>query len=194
MNVLSIALIASVTATTAASALYAGGVAYPDNWSGGPPLGPIGQQGFSQTGVTYVQPGYGYQQPQYTYVQPTYGYQPQVTYVQPQVAYVQPQVAYVQPQVAYVQPQVTYGNGAYSTRLYDPYYSPEQQSGARSVQGPASSRCIISTLNGTQNQNGCFGTVNINRADYPYLRQKFSRYQPNSGYALNIPSDFDLQR
>jgi len=153
--------VAAITATTAS--MSSAGGAYPDNWAGGPPLPPIGQ-------TTYVQ------QPQAYYVQP------QVQYIQPQVQYIQPQTAYVQPQVQYVQPQ------AYSTRSYNQTYSYQQA--APAVQGPASSRCIVSNLNGTQWQDGC-GQVRINPADVPHLRQKFSAYRPNSGYVLNLPSDFE---
>jgi len=71
-------LLAALSAVVSATALFADGPAYPDNWNGGPPLPPIG---YSRV---YVAPAQVYVQPQY--------YQPQVVYQQPVV---QPQAVVV---------------------------------------------------------------------------------------------------
>jgi hypothetical protein len=119
------------------------------------------------------------------YSQPQYA-QPHVTYGQPQYAqpqYAQPQ--YAQPQ--YAQPRYQYAQPQYAPRGYG--FQPQ----VPAVQGPADARCIVAILNSGGRQPGC-GYVRIDPADYPYLRQKFSAYRPNSGYVLNLPSDFEYTR
>ncbi len=181
MKAIILGLVATTLMATSAVAQQAGGVAYPSNWAGGPPLPPVGQQytTYSQT-QSYVE-----------YVQP------QAVYAQPRVVYAQPQVSYYQPQVTYAQPGAVYyaqrNDVPYSTANWATIYSSGQRVRGQAVQGPPQSRCLVSTLNGTQWQDGCGLSVNITPADRAYLRQKFSRYQPNTGYALNLPSDEDMR-
>ena len=177
MKLLSISAILLACTATIASAQQYGRTAYADNWSGGAPLPPLGHATYATP--TYMQP---------TYMQPTY-IQPQVTYTQPQAYYVAPRTHVVQPQAYYATP---YTNNyvqpnPYATRTMTQGY-PYQQGPA--VTGPATSRCIVSNLNGTQWQDGC-AHVRINPADMPHLRQKFSNYSPNSGYVQNLPTDAD---
>lgn len=164
----------------AAMAQQAGGPAYPDNWNGGPPLPPIGG------GAYYAQPHAGYVQPRAQVVQPGYVQPGYVTpgYVQP--GYVQP--GYVAP--GYVQPGYVAPRGyVYQTQRRVVTY----QVAVPAVAGPPQSRCVVAILNGTAyGDAGCIG-VTINPADIPSLRQKFSAYRPNSGYALNLPSDDDYR-
>jgi hypothetical protein len=172
MRTISLTISAVLLSATAALSQQYGHWAYPDNWQGGSPLPPFGTTG-------YVQPQ--------AYVTPQYGYvgQPQVTYVQPQGVYVAPQ-AYVTPQVVVVQPQ------RYVTRTVTQTYS--YQVRVPAVAGPPQSRCIVSTLNGTQYEDGCAAQVNINPGDIPHLRAKFQNYRANSGYVLNLPADADYRK
>jgi hypothetical protein len=161
-----------VSATAALSQQY-GNWAYPDYWQGGAPLPPLGATAYAQ--------------PQGYYVTAPQGYvtQPQVTYVQPQMTYVHPQAVHVAPPPVVVQPQ------RYVTRTVTGTYS--YQVVVPELSGPPQSRCIVSTLNGTQWTDGCAFKVTINPADVPHLRQKFQNYRPNSGYALNLPTDSDYR-
>lgn len=167
-------------AAGAASAQQMGGPAYPDYWTGGPPLPPIGAAYGARPHAEYVTPGYvspGYATPGYVtpgYVSPGY--------VTPGVTYVQP--GYVAP--GYVAPR------AYAYRVERRVVTYEVA--VPVVSGPPQSRCVVAVLNGTAyGDASCIG-VTINPADMPYLRQKFSSYVPNSGYALSLPSDDDYRR
>lgn len=98
------------------------------------------------------------------------------------VTYVQPYAAYTQPQVVYVAPQVYVWGGYDSRRTTGPL-----------VDGPPQSRCIVSTLNGTDWSDGCAGRVHINPADIPYLRAKFSAWRLDSGVVTNLPTDSEYR-
>ncbi len=116
MRTVLLGALALACTTNFAAAQQAGGVAYPDNWNGGPPLPPINQS------RTYaVQPQGYYVQPQVQYVQP------RVQYIQPQVQYVQPRNYYVQPNVVYVQPQVGYSQRVYYPQTSTYFVSPRTE-------------------------------------------------------------------
>ncbi len=165
---------------TLATMSQAGGVAYPDNWRGGPPLPPVNNTYYGTYGQAYVTPDNESWE--------------QHVLVQPYVTYARPQTVYVEPTETYsTRSYVAYGAPNYVAPGYDPYYSPGQAPMYGAVQGPPQSHCIVSTLNGTQWQDGCAGVVHISPADAPFLRHKFSRYQSNTGYVQNLPTDEDYR-
>jgi|GEM_PF-2638036 len=171
---------ALIVSTVIATASLADGVAYPSNWRGGPPLPPVNGYAEGYTAPVYDN-GYGYARPVYV--------QPYVSYAQPRTVHVEPPEVHIVP--SYIAPSYdAYAGHNYVGAGYDPYYSPGQGPQAGYVQGPPQSRCIVSNLNGTRWQDGCTN-VTVNPMDAPYLRQKFSHYQPNSGYTLNLPADND---
>lgn len=190
------------TAAVAQTVYYplqgAGRPAYSDTWNGGTPYPPIGQ-----TTTYYGQPL-------------TYTYTPAQVYVRPRT-YVSsgPFLAYEPSAMGPIVPPGC-GWGINCTRsdnvhpgyyrgasvvtgghyVQQPTYSTQyviQAPAVGSVQAPAHSRCIAAILNAGGPVGGVCSDVRISRSQYPYLRQKFSNYRPNSGYALNLPSDDDYR-